>query len=648
MAQTETISTLETHEPPLRSPIARAMEHTLAALLTVLSILWALDLITAAGIEIYDTQFYGAMLTLALPLAYIVFPARRRAPRPRVPWYDWALAALSFLGSGWLILRYDALADLVLAAPPLVVVVAVVTMALALEALRRVSGWTLVIMSLIFIAYALFGDVIPGRMGAQEIGFTQLVPYLMLDINGVLGSALAVACTIVIIYVFFGHLLNLSGGADFFTDLALVCLGRMRGGPAKVAVVSSALMGTISGSAVANVVAGGSVTIPMIQRSGYPPHKAAAIEAVASTGGQLMPPVMGASAFLMAEFLAIPYSAVISAALVPGILYYLALFFEADLDAGRRGAGVVERAIIPALRTVLGGLHFVLPFVALIVALSTFGQSPQKAALAACVVTVASAFLFGYAGRRPNWRALLTAFHTAGMASLEIILICVAAGIVIGVLSISGLSFNLTYLLVQVGGDNLVLLLILAAIVSIILGMGLPTVGVYVLLAALVAPAIIGAGVEPIAAHLYVIYFGMMSMITPPIAIAAFAAAGLINADPMKTAWASVTFGWSAYIVPILFVLSPALLLMGGPMEIGIAVATTALGIWLVSAAIIGFHLRVLPAPLRVLFGVAGILCMVPAGAFTGGRYLEAIGVAAGAALIGYEYWSRRRRALAV
>jgi TRAP-type uncharacterized transport system fused permease subunit len=280
--------------------------------------------------------------------------------------------------------------------------------------------------------------------------------------------------------------------------------------------------------------------------------------------------------------------------------------------------------------------------VALIATMSWLNQSPARSALAACVVTVATALLFGYAGRRPHWRALLRAFHTAGMASLEIILICVAAGIVIGVLSISGLSFNLTYLLVQLGGDNLALLLALAALVSIILGMGLPTVGVYVLLAALVAPAIIAAGVEPIAAHLYVIYFGMMSMITPPIAIAAFAAAGLVGANPMKTAWASVTFGWSAYIVPVLFVLSPTLLMIGAPLEIGVAAITAAIGIWLVCIAMTGFYQRLLSLPMRLLFGALGLMCMVPAGAFSGATYTDLFGVTGGLALIGWEQWRKR------
>ncbi len=642
MQRDDPVSPVETHEPPLKSPASRWAETVLASALTLAAIAWALDLVTGVGIELYDAQFYGLMMTLALPLAFIALPAKRRTMRTATPWYDWILAAAAFAASAWLIVRYDSLVDLVLTPPAEAVIPSVVLIALALEGLRRATGWTLLIVSLVFIAYALVGGAIPGRAGAQPIYWDQLAAYVTLDINGILGSALAVATTIVIIFVFFGHILTRSGGSAFFTDAALLGLGRMRGGPAKVAVVGSGLMGSISGSAVANVVATGTVTIPMIRRGGYPAHKAAAIEAVSSTGGQLMPPVMGASAFLMAEFLAIPYSTVIAAALIPGVLYYMALFIQADLDAGRRGVGGVAKEALPRRATVARGVYFILPFAVLLLAMVVLNMTPQKAALLACVFTVLPALVFGYGGERPSLRQLASSVRTAGMASLEIILICVAAGIVIGVLSVSGLSFNLTYSLVEVGGGSLLLLLLLAGAVSIVLGMGLPTVGVYVLLAALVAPALVSAGVEPIAAHLYVIYFGMMSMITPPIAIAAFAAAGLAKADPMSTAWSSVSFGWIAYLVPVLFVLSPTLLLIGEPLDILIAIVTAGTGVWLVSIAIAGFFVRILPPPMRIAFAAAGLAALVPAGAFPGAGLTDIAGVLAGAALI---VWELRARA---
>jgi len=421
-------------------------------------------------------------------------------------------------------------------------------------------------------------------------------------------------------------------------------MGRFRGGPAKMAVVGSALFGSVSGSAVANVVATGVITIPLIKKSGYPAHKAGAIEAVASTGGQLMPPIMGASAFLMAEFLQISYAEVVLAALLPAILYYVALFIQADLDAAKLGIAPLERATLPPARPVLPGLYYLLPFAVLLVALFAFRQTPQLSALAGAALLVPLALAFGYRGERPRWREFLRAVPAAGYAVLDIVLVCVAAGIVIGVLGISGLGFNLTQALVQIGEGSLALLLVLTALVCIVLGMGLPTVGVYVLLAALVAPALVKVGISPIAAHLYVMYFGMMSMITPPVAIAAFVAASIAGADPMRTGWSAVAFGWTAFVVPFLFVLSPQLLLQGAPWAVALAAATAMAGVWLVAIAITGYFLRPLGAPWRAAFAVAGLMALIPAGAFPGAIYTDVAGMVAGLGLIGYEIALRRRR----
>jgi TRAP transporter 4TM/12TM fusion protein len=627
------------------APIGRAVVTLLASTLSLAAIGWALGLPTTLRLEVYDAQFYGGMFALALPLAFLVYPARRRASRARVPWYDWALAVAGFAGAGYLVVSYQGLVDLVMLRPLDGVVVGGLVLGLALEALRRATGLTLVVVSLGFVAYGLFGSVLPGRLSAQPVDWNQLVPYLALDTNGVLGSPLAVATTIIVLFILFGNVLNAAGGSRFFADLSLLSIGRMRGGPAKVAVVGSALMGTITGSAVANVATVGVVTIPLIRRAGYSATRAAAIEAVGSTGGQILPPVMGAAAFLMAEFLAVPYSTVAISAAIPGVLYYLALFIQVDLDAGKRGIGGVAETEIPKGRTVLGGAHFALPFAALLVAMIVFNTSPQLAALIAVAVTIPPTLILGYAGRRPSWRELAGCIRGAGVASLEIILVCVAAGIVIGVLAITGMSFNLSYVLVQVGEGNLLLLLVLTALVSMVLGMGLPTVSVYVLLAALVAPALIQSGIAPIPAHLFVMYFGMMSMITPPVAMAAFAAATIARADPMATGWESVKLAWSAFIVPFLFVLSPTLVMIGAPLDIVIAFSTAGAGVWLVSIGIVGFFLRPLGAPMRLAFGAAGLLALVPAGAFAGAVYTDVVGVLAGAALLLNELRLRRAAA---
>jgi TRAP transporter 4TM/12TM fusion protein len=346
----------------------------------------------------------------------------------------------------------------------------------------------------------------------------------------------------------------------------------------------------------------------------------------------------------MAEFLQVPYAEVVLAALVPALLYYGALFIQADLEAARLGIKSAPDDQMPARRTVLGGLHFLLAFALLIYALFAMNWQPERAALLAAGAVIVTALLFGYGGTRVTPGALLGAISRTGESVIEIIVISAAAGLVIGVLNITGLSFNLTYALVQVGGGNALLLLVLSALVCIVLGMGLPTLGVYVLLASLVAPALVEVGIEPMAAHLFVLYFGMMSMITPPIALAAFAAAGIARADPMQTGLAAVKFGWIAFIVPFLFAFSPSLILIGAPLMIAWAILTAALGVWLVSAALAGYLVARLSPLERCLFGLAGLAALVPAGAFPGAVYTDALGVALGAALLGNAFLSTRGR----
>jgi TRAP transporter 4TM/12TM fusion protein len=588
---------------------------------------------------VYTEQFAGLMLAATLALAYLHLPARRGTPRHAVPWYDWIAAGAASGATAYIAVRYPNLVDLILLRPVDAVAAGTVVMVLLLEALRRAVGKALPIIILAFIVYALFANYVPAPLQGRAIEWRQLVAYLTIDINGMLGLPIKIGTTIVVMFILFGGLLGVTGGSRFFTELALLGMGRFRGGSAKIAVVASGLFGSISGSAVANVAATGVVTIPMIKKAGYQPYQAGAIEAVASTGGQLMPPVMGAAAFLMAEFLQVPYTDVVLAALVPALLYYAALFIQADLEAARVGIQRVDPADMPPWRQVLPGLHFVVPFAVLIVLLFAYNMQPETAALWAALALIGGALVFGYRGKRPRLADLLDGLRTTGFAVIEIILITAGAGFVIGVLSVTGLGFNLTLALVQIGGGSMIVLLLLSAVVCILLGMGLPTAGVYVLLAALVAPAMVKVGIEPMAAHLYVMYFGMMSMITPPIAIAAYAAAGIARADPMRTGLEACRFGWSAYVVPLLFVFSPTLLLIGPADAVALAILSASLGIWLVSIAVIGFFMRPVSGGLRLAFAASGLLALIPAGAFPGAAVTDLVGAAAGALLIGREVW---------
>lgn len=528
---------------------------SLASLITIIALAWAMDLFQSLGLFLYPAQIVIAVLGPAMALAFIHLPAKRRAAKPVTRWYD-CMASAGLVMSLWMAARYPALADLTVDAPREVVILGLAVILMMLEALRRATGPALPSIVIAFICYAIAGHMIPGPFAAQQTSWDIAAGFLAFDANALPGGPLLIVCNIVISFVFFGTLLRVTGGADFFAELAQVTMGKYRGGPAKVAVAGSALFGSISGSAVANVAATGVVTIPMIRKSGYSARSAAAIEAVSSIGGQLLPPVMGAAAFLMADFLRITYAEVVLAALIPGVLYYVSLFIRVDLLAGRDGYSGLDSDESGNLRDLAGGWFFVLPFIALIVALFRFDLYPQTAAIVASVVLVAAAAVFSYKGLRPGSSRLGEAIRATGFIVYELVLICAGAGIVIGVLANSGLGFTFTNSMFLLGSGSPILLLLLAAVVCIVLGMGLPTLGVYVLLATLVAPGLVEIGIAPIAAHLFVLYYGMMSMITPPVAVAAFTAAGMAGADPMQTALNSVRTGWIAYVIPFAFVFS--------------------------------------------------------------------------------------------
>jgi TRAP transporter 4TM/12TM fusion protein len=559
-----------------------------------------------------------------------------------VPAYDWLLFAASLAVCGYLTIHFPRLTASSLVNLETMTVSVVVTL-LTLEAVRRTIGWSLVIILLALAAYALLGHLVPGQLQGRRVETGELFTYLNLDNNGLLGIVLQITVIVIIPFVFMGQLLMRSGGSGFFNDAAIAIMGRYRGGAAKMAVTGSSLFGMISGIAAANTVVIGVVTIPLMKRSGMPARLAAAVEACASNGGQLMPPVMGAVAFVMADFLQLPYQAVAIAAILPSVMYYAALFIQADLEAARHGFGKVPVAEIPRLGAVLaGGWLFLAPFAVIVYTLFWRNWEPEFAAMAAAAVIVALGFALGYAGRRMTLRELwLAVVETAG-GLCEILVISAAAGFIMGLFQVSGLAFAFAAFLVELGGESLILLLVLAAVVSIILGMGLPTIGVYVMLAILVAPALVKVGVDPLAAHLFILYFGMMSLITPPVAPAAFVAAAIAHAPSMATGWTSMRFGWAAYIVPFLFVYSPAILMKGSVFDIVVVTLSSLAGIWLICAGMTGFFTRVLPSGRRSAFTVSGILMLLPHQVSELMLWINIAGALAGAALVAHELRARR------
>jgi TRAP transporter 4TM/12TM fusion protein len=611
---------------------ARWPVATLAVLLTLTAIAWAADLYREVGISLIEEQFNAFMLALALALLYLSVPSSpRRGAGPA--WYEIGAAVIGFVAAVYVAFNYRALDDAAPFRPLHGILIGGALLLLVLEGLRRVAGNILAGILIVFIAYGLFGHLIPGALQGRQVDYQELLLYLSLDVNGVFGSVFGVAATVVVAFLFFGALLTRSGGADFFTEIAIAMMGGMRGGSAKIAIVASSLFGTISGNAVSNVATTGVISIPLMKASGYKPHHAGAIEAVASTGGQLMPPVMGA------------YSAIVIAATIPALLYYVALFIQADLEAAKGNISAVPAAGRPPVGQVLRkGWFFPVPFAIIIISLFVWNSAPETAALYAALSIMACAMIVGYGGKRMSLADVWGSLVDTGRASLEILMIAAAAGFIIGILNVTGLNFALTSALVKLGAGNLPLLLVLAASISIVMGMGMPTVGVYVLLAALVAPALIEAGVTPIAAHLFVMYFGMMSMTTPPVAVAAYAAASIAQADSMKTGLAGVKFGWSAYIVPFLFVASPNLLLEGRADNIALAVITAVMGVYLVSVGVAGYMTRHLGVLHRLLFVTSGIAMMIPAKAFEGAIWTDIIGFLVGAALLAVELTTGRRR----
>ncbi|MEO1000646.1 MAG: TRAP transporter fused permease subunit, partial [Pseudomonadota bacterium] len=501
----------------------------LAALTTLTAVFWSSGAPLWIGWRVYTEQILIVALALALAIAYLTKPGRW-------PMLARGLAVASLGFGGWLAVRFPTLSENVFYHPTEALIVSAIGFVLIVEAVRRTMGWSLIVILALVCLYALFSSNFSGPLQSRSIAPDRLLTFLVLDSASLAGAALSIAVAVVVPFLVLAQLLLSTGGSAFFSDLSLALAGRRRGGAGKIAILGSAFFGSVSGSAVSNVASTGAITIPMMKEGGYRPKTAAAIEASASTGGQLMPPIMGAAAFLLAENLQASYTEVMLAALVPSLLYYFSLFVFADFEAGRLGIARVEESRIPALAGVARRGWFVFaPFVVLLVALFSFNLRPETAALLAVVVLFALSLVVTYDGRRVSPRVVGEVLVNAGKAAVEIILICAIAGMIIGLVARSGLSFGLGFFLVQLGQSSLLLLLVVTAVVCIVMGMGLPTVGVYLLLASLAAPPLVELGLQPMAAHLFVLYFGMLSMLTPPVAIAAFVAANMAKAPAMAT-----------------------------------------------------------------------------------------------------------------
>ncbi|MBT3992335.1 MAG: TRAP transporter fused permease subunit [Rhodospirillaceae bacterium] len=644
MEAVETTATESNDAPAPPSPVAQALTPWLGIALAVIGLLWSSGIAVDLGIEIIAEQVMCAVLGLAFTIVYLNVPAHPKY-QGKLPWFDALAAALGFVIGAYLIYRYPELLENVAYMPIEASIVGFILVTLTTEALCRTAGWGLCVVLFGFFAYAFLGDLVPGSLKGRAMAPETFFSFLGIDTTGLLGIPLTIITTVVIIFIFLGQVLLRSGGSEFFTDAAAAIMGRSRGGSAKIAVVASGLFGSISGSAVSNVASTGVITIPLMRQGGYTRPVAAAIEAVASTGGQIMPPIMGAAAFLMAELLEIRYQEVIVAAILPALLYYIAVFLQADLEAGKTGIKPVpEDQIPPILRVLKEGWYFITPFAVLISALFYLNAPPETAALFGAATIVVLGLIFSYKGKKLTLSILVLCLRRTGEMSVDILVIGAAAGMIIGILDATGLSFGLTFLLVQVGEGSLFILLSLTAVICIILGMGMPTTAIYFLLAVLATPPLIELGVEPIAAHLFVLYFGLMSMITPPVALAAFTAAKLAETNPMRTAVAACRFGWPAFVVPFLFVIAPNLIMIGEPLDIAVVFVTAVAGIWFASAGMTGFLQISLSVLQRAGYIIGGLGLLLPSQSFDGAYLVEI----AGGVICGFIFLSERAQKKAV
>lgn len=599
----------------LKHPVVRGILYVILGLMPLAGILYILRIHQYLGISLYGAQYIGLFLGLVLSAIFIGVPATKKSPRDRVPWYDWILAALGLYGGLYLLIYYPQIVMKLGIVTTGRFILSVIVVILILEAIRRALGNLLVIVVLVFISYAFLAPYLPGVLQGSRTPVDQLFNYLYLDPNSML-NLLNIAASIALSFLLFGQVLLFFKGGDIMNDFALSLFGRYRGGPAKGAIVGSSLVGTITGGPVVNVMLTGSVTIPLMKRSGYTAAQAGAVESVASTGGQIMPPVMGVAAFIIAETLGIRYAEVALAALIPAIMYYLCLFFQVDFAAGRMGLKPLDKADLPSLRKVFRTGWIILPIMfSLIYFLFIKGLSPSTSGLYATAIAVIFLGL-QKSVRQTMLRQIPKIFVETGKMLTDIGIVIAAAGLIVGITGITGLGFNMGFVLSSFAEYGLFPLLLMCAIVSVILGMGMPSVAAYSLVAVLVAPTLVELGVHPLAAHLFVFYFSIVSNFTPPVALACFAAGPIAKESPHKIGFQAMKYGIVAYIVPFLFVYAPALILNPteqlSMLEMAVIIATAIIGCMLLAMAVEGYSFRNMNAIKRIVLAVIALCLMLP------------------------------------
>lgn len=622
MTQTQEILEKYDRESVTRNPKSRTVSYLIAAI----AIFYSLFHLYITFNPLPELVQRSIHVSVGLALIFLLYPASKKGSRSKVAWYDWLWVAASFLGAGYLMMEYQAIITRGGIPNQLDIIVSMITVLVVLEGARRITGWILTIFALIFLAYPFIShmDFMPNRLLTRPYDLGDIFGQLFLKTEGLYSTAIGASVTFIFLFILFGAFLGRSGMGQLFNDLALALAGDKQGGPAKVAVISSGFMGSINGSAVANVVGTGAFTIPLMKKIGYNKEFSGAVEASASVGGQILPPIMGASAFIMAETTGVSYGTIALAAVLPALLYYLGVIMQVHFRAGKNNLKGIPRADLPRVKEVLKARgHMLLPIMALIYFL---GKGTPVSYAAAYTIGVTILISQIRPETRMSFKDIIDALQDGAKQSLSVMAACAVVGVVIGVVNLTSFGTVMTSSIVTLGAGSLFLTLILTMLASMVLGMGIPSIPAYIITATMAAPALASFDIPILVAHMFVFYFGIFANITPPVALAAFAGAGIAGGDPMKTGWQSLKLALAGFIVPFMFVYNPNMLMIDVADTavtaksfalpawhiIAMVSATSIMGVVALSAAVEGYLKNKMVTWQRVLMAIGAFCLIVP------------------------------------
>ncbi len=549
--------------------------------------------------------------TVVMALIFVLYPFTKKSDKTKPSIFDWVFAALSLVTGGYIVLNYSELVTRAGMPTQPDIIMGFIIIALVLEAGRRIAGKEIAILAIIFMAYAYFGPLLPGFISHRGYSLPDIAEYMYLTTEGVFGIAIGVSSTYIFLFVLFGAFLGKSGMGQFFNDLAMAIAGSGKGGPAKVAVVSSGLLGSINGSAVANVVTTGAFTIPLMKKIGYEPEFAGAVEATASCGGQILPPVMGATAFIMAEYLGLPYIKIAAVAVVPALLYYLGVITIIHLRASKKGLVGLPKDQLPKVSAVMKERgHLLIPLVGLLYLLIK-GYTPIYAAFYSILLTIGASAL--RKDTRMSFNDIIDALEEGTRTALGVAMACATVGLIIGVATLTGFGLKLAGAILFLGKGNLFATLVLTMIACIVLGMGLPSIPAYIITATMAAPALAEMGIPPLVSHMFVFYFGMLANLTPPVALAAFAGAGIAGGNTTQTGIQAVKIALAGFVVPYIFAFNNSLLLIDTTFaEASVVIVTAIIGVFALGVGVEGYLFKATNLVVRLMFFVSALCLIVP------------------------------------